>query len=169
MRKRSGGFTLIELMIAVVIIGVLAAIALPAYDNYILRSNRTAGKTAVMRIAGLQENRFTDRKSYGNSFDDLDTSITAADTTTVYVKSDGSIVTSNGTDRTYALTMHPYSDAGMTNCAATGNLPAGTITQYILVLTAQNRQAKDTKCSKLCLSSQQTKAAAGGGTDCWTR
>lgn len=58
------GFTLIELMIAVAVIGILASIAYPSYTEFIFRSNRTEAQTELMRLANLQEQRFVDWRAY---------------------------------------------------------------------------------------------------------
>ena len=58
------GFTLIEVMIVVAIIGILASIAYPSYVDYITKSGRSEGVAAVMRVANLQEQYYLDNRAY---------------------------------------------------------------------------------------------------------
>lgn len=56
------GFTLIELMITVAIVGILSAIAYPSYTQYMIRANRAAAQAEMMDIANRQQQfLFTDR------------------------------------------------------------------------------------------------------------
>lgn len=58
------GFTLIELMIVVTIIGILASIAVPAYQQYVLRANRADAQAILMESAQFMERWFTTNNSY---------------------------------------------------------------------------------------------------------
>lgn len=62
--KKSSGFTLIELMIVVAIVGILAAIAYPSYVNHIVRSNRSAAQACLSEYAQLAERTYTSNLRY---------------------------------------------------------------------------------------------------------
>ncbi|MBK4738081.1 type IV pilin protein [Noviherbaspirillum pedocola] len=63
-RRAARGFTLIELMIAVVIVGILAAVAWPSYRSYVQRGELAEAKTAMLDIAQTQERYYTNNGSY---------------------------------------------------------------------------------------------------------
>jgi len=66
-RRRPVGFTLIELMIVVAVIGILAAIALPSYRTYVVRAARVAAQAELLELASLQEKIFLNSNSYSVS------------------------------------------------------------------------------------------------------
>jgi type IV pilus assembly protein PilE len=62
--KKSSGFTLIELMIVVAIIGILAAIAIPQYTDYITRSQLVEGNTGLSDFRVRMEQYYQDNRKY---------------------------------------------------------------------------------------------------------
>lgn len=63
-QKYKRGFTLIELMITVAIVGILAAIAYPSYQQYVLRASRAEAKAILMESAQFMERYFTTNNTY---------------------------------------------------------------------------------------------------------
>lgn len=64
MKLEQRGFTLIEMMIVVAIIGILAAIAYPSYDEYVKRGNRTEGQALLSDASARQERYFAQNNAY---------------------------------------------------------------------------------------------------------
>jgi type IV pilus assembly protein PilE len=62
--QRYKGFTLIEVMIVVAIIAILAAVALPAYTDYVRRGKLTEGTSALLAMKTKMEQYFSDNRSY---------------------------------------------------------------------------------------------------------
>ena len=150
------GFTLIELMIAVAIVALLAAIAVPNYNSYVERARRADATTGLTKIAGQLERCYTQFSAYNN-----------AGCTFGFV--------SNGVPRdvTYAnLTAGIVSDDGdydLTIAAVAGNTAAQS---HRLTATARagGRQANDDVCDSFTLSNVGLKSSTPGPektTNCW--
>jgi len=67
MKKHNRGFTLIELMIVIGIIGLLAGIGYPAYSNAVKKANRADGIDSLLSLAGLMEEYYMNNDTYKNA------------------------------------------------------------------------------------------------------
>ncbi len=102
---KKSGFTLIELMIVVVIIGILASIGYPSYLAHIASSNRAEGASALLQIASAQERFYTANGSYASSvFDGAGLNLSDQSETGLYAIS---TTFNGGVNSTYTLTATP--------------------------------------------------------------
>ena len=130
------GFTLLELMITVAIVGFLAAIAYPAYQDSILKGRRAEGRAALLNLMQQQERYYTQTGSYlafkvGASGSN-GTSVTTKDTVAIPFKTTSGDST---TDFAYQLGAEPCSDTlALNECVQLSAVPrqtdkaAGTLT-----------------------------------------
>ena len=136
------GFTLIELMIVVAIIGVLAAIAIPAYQDYIVRARVTEG----LNLASAAKTVVSENASTGTA---LNMGYTAPTATTVVTSvavaaATGVItVTYTALARSIVITLTPRS-AGA--AIASGTVPADAITWVCAVSAAANNRYVPANC-----------------------
>lgn len=70
MRKQ--GFTLIEVMIVIAIIGILAAVAIPIYDGYTNRAKRVEAEEQLMTLAAAEEDFFNTYRQYTDNTTNLE-------------------------------------------------------------------------------------------------
>lgn len=103
MRLTQQGFTLIEVMIVVVILGIISAIALPSYQEHVRRANRAEGMAFLQDVAARQERYFAQNNKYitaASDYKKLGLNALTSETGKY------TLTTVNGTDN-YTLTVTP--------------------------------------------------------------
>src|SRR5690606_35902361 len=139
--KRQKGFSLIELMIAVAIVAIIAAIAVPSYNSQIQKTRRADAKTALTTAASMQERFYMRNNSYSANMDDLG----------------GSGGTLQSPEGYYTLT------SVITGCP--NSQPNGSCYTLTAAPVSGGPQDNDSHCASFSLS--DTAARTANNTDCW--
>jgi len=153
LRRHLGGFTLIELMIAVAIVGILLRLAYPAYTASVAKSRRAEAKAALLDLASREERYF----STANLYTDSAPALGYGSTYTVTTSSPMAVL--SGSTAYYNLSVVTPDPA-----------QSASVPSFIATATAINgQQTKDAKCKdfKLTQSGVQTITGTDSVANCW--
>ncbi len=151
MSKHSDGFTLIELIVALVIAALIAVIAIPSYQGFIDRGRRAVALSTLSELSAQQQAFRLKQRRFATDFESL-VSIKAD---TLYVGKDRRLTSSKAGTPLYAITLDTEDDEW------TG-----------FTAEAVGVQSRDDDCATIAISAlglQSAENAAGAGTtaECW--
>lgn len=124
-RDREQGFTLIELLIVVVIVGLLAAIALPSYQDYIRKGRRAEAKAELSRLAQAEHKWRVNHSTFTDSASDIPP-VSTEYYTVAFVAGSGSATTFSITATPIAGTGQEKDRCGTLSINETGTISSST-------------------------------------------
>lgn len=138
-RHAQSGFTLLELLIVLAILGLLTAIALPGYQQSVLVGGRAEGRALLIQVAANQERHYSDQHAYSSNADPFATP---------------AIVTLTSASGLYRVTVAACPGGDIQHCFMATAVPVG-------------RQTADT-CQSISITHTGLKSAFGNSvTECW--
>ncbi|HLP80595.1 MAG TPA: type IV pilin protein [Nitrosomonas sp.] len=145
--RQLAGFTLIELMITVAIVGIIAAVAVPSYQDYTRQNNRAGAKALLYENAQFMERFYSQNSQYDASVG-ADARPNTADDTAVVLPN----------------TQSPRTGTALYNIS----LQAVTNDTFVLRAVPTGSMAGD-PCGTLTLSNTNLQGAGGDVASCWNR
>ena len=144
--QRGRGFTLIEILIVIAILGIIAPIALPSYQESVRKSNRSIAKGELLKVLSRQESFLVNNKAYATTLANL-----GYETNPYYIDRQGDEVAAGSSIYQIALS-------------------SPTTTSFTIQAIPKNTQADDTICGTLGLGHNGAKSISsddGSLSICW--
>jgi len=157
MKSSSKGFTLVELIVAVVIASILARIGFVTYTSYILRANRAVARATLVNLAAKQEVQLMQNGSYAATFQNLN----GISGTSFSINQNGAINSATDSSAIYLVSF--------------STIPTATSPQYAFTAQSSGSQLRDTACTAFILNSSGLRQAQNSGglvsdpTTCWEK
>ena len=150
MKQSQAGFTLIELMVTVAIVGILAAIAYPSYQDSVRKSRRADASGVLLGLANAMERHFTETNSYCDAGG-------AGGVNSCFAGATDTGVNDTGTSSIYTIPTN-------TTTYYTITISAVTASSYTLSAAPTGAQTGDS-CGTLTLTQTGVKSPTTAG--CW--
>lgn len=156
---RAGGFTLMEVLVVVTLVGIILALAIPSYQDYIVRSKRAAARQVLMEASQYLERNYTAAGCY--DFADTPSCLARSGSATVQP---GTLLRAPSEGRASYVVTWTLTNSGQaytltaTPCAAAGTCPAGGEATFT-----------DPNCGALTITQTGLRGASGTVATCWQR
>ena len=129
-RRRTSGFTLVEILIVITIIGVLASIAYPSYQQYVVKANREAAQQFLLEAASVQHQYFLANNGNGYA------------TQTTLIGASGLLSTPSNVSSYYDITSAPTTETTTATFTITATPVTGGIQSDDSTLSINNIGSK---------------------------